>query len=131
MTLQNKKSIFNGYNISVILLVPVITFLTIGFDTGLFPKFWDTVYGGSISEENPYYFVFMHENFGMVDMLDFNGMFMMRSLIPLLSGITVIPVIYKRDTLFQLEMPRFHRARRSEHRMIAKAVVMAGCVMYL
>lgn len=51
MTLQNKKSIFNGYNISVILLVPVITFLTIGFDTGLFPKFWDTVYGGSISEK--------------------------------------------------------------------------------
>ena len=63
MTLQNKKSIFNGYNISVILLVPVITFLTIGFDTGLFPKFWDTVYGGNISEENPYYFVFMRENF--------------------------------------------------------------------
>ncbi len=131
MTLQNKKSIFNGYNISVILLVPVITFLTIGFDTGLFPKFWDTVYGGDISEENPYYFVFMHKNFGMVDMLDFNGMFMMRSLIPLLSGITVIPVIYKRDTLFQLEMPRLHHARRSEHHMIAKAVVMAGCVMYL
>lgn len=42
MTLQNKKEYFQWYNISVILLVPVITFLTIGFDTGLFPKFWDT-----------------------------------------------------------------------------------------
>ena len=131
MTLQNKKSIFNGYNLSVIVLVPAIMFLTIGFDTGLLPKFWETLYGGSVSEENPYYFVFMHENFGMVDMLDFQGMFMIKSLIPLLSGFTVIPVIYKRDTFFQLEMPRLPHARKSERRMIEKAVVSAGCVMYL
>lgn len=132
MKYQYKKRVFNLCVTAPVLLVPLIAFVAIGLETGLLPKFWELIYTElPQSDENPLYFVYMRQAFGMVGMLESTIFSILRNLIPLLSGIVVIPMIRMRDSVFQLARPRWKHEKRAECRMIVQTVLLSGCVIFL
>ena len=128
----HKKQVFNGYLLAVILLVPILAFVGMGLDTGLLPKFWELTYSElPKSEENPIYFFFLRENFGMVGKMEFDAVLLLPKIIPLLAGLTVIPFIQMRDSYFQFAKTRMLHAARTECGMVGQTVGLSGAATFI
>lgn len=130
MKLYWKKQIINPYTIGVVIVFPVLTFLLMGFDTGMLPKFWKQMYPGeSAAGANLWIVAHMRHLVTYVEMMEWYVSYD-KYFIPILSSLAVIPFIRMREGFLPLAYVRMKSPRKTEQRWIVKSVFLAGGVIY-
>ena len=131
MKLRWKKQIFNIYTLSVIIALPIISFLFLGFDTGMLPRFWKHIDGinNAVLGEDPWVVAYMRLKISFVDAMEWYVSYG-RHLIPILSSVAVIPFIQMRDHFLPLAMPRMKHPGKTEQLWVIRATVIAGCTVF-
>lgn len=130
MKLCWKKQVINPYTIGVVIALPVLTFLFMGFDTGMLPKFWQQMYPGeSAAGDNLWVVAHMRHLVSYIEMMEWFVLYN-KYLIPILSSLAVFSFIRMRDGFLPLAYVRMKSPRKAEHRWIVKSVLLAGGVMY-
>lgn len=131
MKLRWKKQIFNIYTLSVILALPIISFLYLGFDTGMLPRFWKHIDGinNAILGEDPWVVAYMRLHISFVDAMEWYVSYG-KHLIPILSSVAVLPFIQMRDRFLPFATPRMKHPRKTERLWVIRATVIAGCTVF-
>lgn len=130
MKLYWKKQIFNPYTISVVIALPIIVLLFMGFDTGMLPKFWAQMYPGESAAGDDLWVVsHMRHMISYVTMLEWEAA-SARHLIPILASLSVFPFIRMRERFLPFACARMKHPWKVERRWVAKSVLLAGGVVF-
>lgn len=131
MKLHEKKQLLPASTISVILLVPVLSFLMLGIRTGLFPKFWGHIYPDlPAGENNPLKFVQIQRGMCMVDCIEW-WVADVENLLPLLSAIAMLSFIQMREHFLPFAYPRLPSHSHIECRMLVQNVFFTGIAIFI
>ena len=130
MKLRWKKQIINLYTISVIVALPVLTFLFMGFESGMLPNFLKQVHPGESAAGDDLWVV-SHIRYltSYVDAIEWQFA-SNRHFIPILSSLAVLPFIQMRDRFLPFASVRMKNAKKMECNWIVQSVFLASCVMY-
>lgn len=130
MKLRWKKQIFNVYTLSVIIALPVLTFLFMGFDSGMLPNFLKEMSPGESAAGDDLWVVsHMRHVTSYVDAIEWQFA-SNRHFIPILSSLAVLPFIQMRDRFLPFASVRMKDTRKMERIWIVQSVFLASCVMY-
>lgn len=131
MKLRWKKQIFSIYTIGIILLMPILSFLLFGFNTGLLPDFWYQMYPGeSAAGDDLWIFSHMRYAFSFVEAME-SYFTDIQAFLPILISLTVIPFIQMRDQFLPFARTRIKKARHIEGKWIVQTVLLSGCTVFL
>lgn len=128
MKLRWKKQAFSPYARFVVFAIPVLTVFMVGIEYNAFPHIFTKVdwYG---TTEN--YLVTIRSMCSVVEAIEWDSSVICAFLLPMLSGLMVIPYIQMKDGLLQMGKTRMRHARREECSMILQSIFTAGFVTYL
>ena len=130
MKLRWKKQIFNVYTLSVILALPALTFLFMGFDSGMLPNFLKEMSPGESAAGDDLWVVsHMRHVTSYIDAVEWQFA-SNRHFIPILSSLSVLPFIQMRDRFLPFASVRMKDTRKMERIWIVQSVFLASCVMY-
>ena len=112
MKLRWKKQIFNVYTLSVILALPALTFLFMGFDSGMLPNFLKEMSPGESAAGDDLWVVsHMRHVTSYIDAVEWQFA-SNRHFIPILSSLSVLPFIQMRDRFLPFASVRMKDTRK-------------------
>lgn len=130
MKLYWKKQFFNPYIICVVAALPILTFLFIGFDSGMLPKFWQQMYPGeSAAGDDLWIFSHVRHLESFVDAMEWYIMYS-KYLFPIFASLAVLPFISTRDCFLPFARVRMQHPNLTEYGWIAGSVLRAGGTVY-